>query len=310
MDAGMSADLEQAWRELDTAERAIPDPGRPRLLDLFCCEGGAGTGYRRAGFKALVGVDLVPQPRYPFEFVRADAIEAMDYLLTGGDVAGYRLGDFDAIHASPPCQDYSKAMRHLTSGYPRLIGPVRQRLEASGLPWVIENVPGSGLPAQDTLDGDYGVELCGTMFGRPFRYHRLFGTSFAVSAPRGCDHSIKTLNPRYGSGPGRDTEAAWRGAIGVPWASQQGGREAVPVVYTEYIGAALLRQFRLFGSQMVHLGCRGTCLMCGVLLSMAEVYDDCGACPGFVEPVPPWALLGGSGTPAGQLPLVAAKEAA
>jgi hypothetical protein len=65
-------------------------------------------------------------------------------------------------------------------------------------------------------------------------------------------------------------------------------------------------QLPLFGSQMVHLGCRGICLMCGVLLAMAEVYDDCGACPGFVEPVPPWALLGGSGTPAEQLPLVAA----
>jgi DNA (cytosine-5)-methyltransferase 1 len=200
---------------------------RPRLLDLFCCEGAAAMGYHRAGFD-VVGVDINPQPRYPFEFVRADAMT-------------YPLDGFDAIHASPPCQDYSKAMRHLASVYPRLIGPVRERLKASGCPWVIENVEGSGLPAQDTLDGAYGVELCGTMFRRPFRYHRLFETSFAIAAPRGCNHSIPTMNPRYGSGPGRDTEAAWRVAIGAPWTSQQGGREAVPVPYAEYIGGQLLR---------------------------------------------------------------------
>ena len=204
---------------------------RPRLLDLFCCEGGAGTGYDRAGFD-VTGVDNRPQPRYPFAFLQADALEVL--------ADRKFLAQFDAIHASPPCQDYSKAMRHLTSGYPRLIDPARRLLEASGLPWVIENVPGSALPAQDTLDGAHGVELCGTMFRRPFRYHRLFETSFPISAPRGCDHSIRTLNPRYGSGPGRDTEAAWREAIGVPWASQPGGREAIPVAYAEYIGSRLM----------------------------------------------------------------------
>ena len=77
-----------------------------------------------------------------------------------------------------------------------------------------------------------------------FRYHRLFETSFAIVASRGCDHSIRTLNPRYRSGPGRDTEAAWREAIGAAWTSQQGGREAVPVVYTEYIGGQLLETLK------------------------------------------------------------------
>ena len=222
------------------------DANRPRLLDLFCCEGGAATGYHDAGFD-VVGVDIKPQPRYPYEFHQADALSVLRSMAYWPNFSGelWRPGSYDAIHASPPCQDYSKAMRHFASGYPRLIDPLRDLLKDIGLPWVIENVPGSGLPAQDTLDGALGVELCGTMFRRPFRYHRLFETSFPISAPRGCDHSIRTLNPRYGSGPGRDTEAAWREAIGVPWASQQGGREAVPVAYAEYIGTWLLETLEL-----------------------------------------------------------------
>ena len=215
----------------DSVDAIVTDPPtRPRLLDLFCCEGAAAMGYHLAGFD-VTGIDNRPQPRYPFRFVQADALD-------------FPLDGFDVIHASPPCQDYSRAMRHLASGYPRLIGPVRERLKAAGVPWIIENVPGSGLPAQGTLDGAYGVELCGTMFRLPFRYHRLFETSFAIVASRGCDHSIRTLNPRYRSGPGRDTEAAWREAIGAAWTSQQGGREAVPVVYTEYIGGQLLETLK------------------------------------------------------------------
>ena len=199
-----------------------------RALDTFCCAGGATRGYQQAGFY-VVGVDIAPQPRYiGDEFIQADALDVLrdrDFLAT-----------FDLIHASPPCQDYSKAMRHFTSGYLRLIGSVRERFQATGRPWVIENVVGAPLPAQDTLDGDYGITLCGTMFGLPVWYHRLFETSFPIPVPRGCNHSRRPLNPRRGSGPGRDTEAEWREAIGVPWAGKQGGREAIPPAYTEHIG--------------------------------------------------------------------------
>src|SRR6478609_1514313 len=100
-----------------------------RILDLYCCQGGASRGYHDAGFD-VVGVDIDAQPRYPYEFVQADAIE---YVRAHGH-------EFDVIHASPPCQLYSKTHRIMKSDFPDLIGPTREALEATGKPWVIENV--------------------------------------------------------------------------------------------------------------------------------------------------------------------------
>ena len=108
--------------------------GKPRLLDLFCCQGGAGMGYHRAGFEVF-GVDLSPQPRYPFAFIQADALSL--------DAAFIRT--FDAIHASPPCQRFTLAQRIQNRQHPDLIEPTRAMLTASGLPWVIENVEGAPL---------------------------------------------------------------------------------------------------------------------------------------------------------------------
>lgn len=206
---------------------------KPKLLDLFCCQGGATRGYQLAGFR-VTGVDKEAQPRYiGDEFIQGDALEML------ADASFLAL--FDALAASPPCQDYSKAMRHLTGGYPRLIDPVRERFSASGLPWVIENVPGAPLPVQTDLFGAHGTELCGTMFGLPVWRHRLFETSFPVAAPRGCDHSAQPMNPHRAVRPGgRTTERLWREAMGVGWTDKEGGREAVPPAYTEYLGQALL----------------------------------------------------------------------
>src|SRR5262245_29670527 len=106
-------------------------------------------GYHRAGFD-VVGVDINPQPNYPFHVVRDDALE---FLRTGSWVDRY-----DAIHASPPCQAYSVLRRaNPDAQYPDLIAPTRELLEQTGLPWVIENVPGAPLA--------YSIELCGSMFG-------------------------------------------------------------------------------------------------------------------------------------------------
>lgn len=171
-----------------TGESAVR---RPRLLDLFCCEGGAGTGYAQAGFD-VVGVDIHSKyaKRYPFEFQQDDALRVLDALVVL--LRHYGTCTFEAIHASPPCQHASAGTRAATDRekYPRLIEPVRERLEEIGLPYVIENVAGSAL--RDPL------VLCGTMFsltaidddGTPLELwrHRHFESNVPLSAPTGCHH--------------------------------------------------------------------------------------------------------------------------
>lgn len=102
-----------------------------RLLDLFCCSGGASVGYSRAGFE-VVGVDIEPQPDYPFEFHQSDAIE---FVKEHGH-------EFDFIHASPPCQSQSAITKGTNKGrvYPDFIPETRAALDALGKPYVIENV--------------------------------------------------------------------------------------------------------------------------------------------------------------------------
>lgn len=217
---------------------------KPRLLDLFCGAGGCTRGYQEAGFY-VVGVDIEPQPNYcGDEFWQGDAIR----FLEGGVVGDWAPHDFDAIHASPPCQDYSRAMRHLAHETPRLIDPVRNLLVQTGLPWVMENVPGAPIPNQNTLDGRYGLELCGSMFGLRIQRHRLFETSFPVEPLRSCNHSAPAMNPHNVKGRelmyeefGRlDPERPWRGEMGVEWMGRYEAREAIPPIYTKHIGEYLL----------------------------------------------------------------------
>src|SRR5215467_701837 len=129
---------------------------RPRLLDLFCGAGGAAMGYHRAGFD-VVGVDIKPQPRYPFTFIQADAMT-------------FPLEGFDAIHASPPCQAYIRSGMYDKSRHPDLLPPVRCQLERSDVPWVIENVPGAPMRVD--------LKLCGCMFGLGVARQRWFETSW------------------------------------------------------------------------------------------------------------------------------------
>ena len=153
-----------------------------KLLDLFCGAGGAARGYQLAGFH-VTGVDHKPQPRYiGEEFVQADALE---YLAEHGH-------DYDAIHASPPCQGYS-IMHNLPwlrgRDYPLLLLPTLEMLEGLGKPYVVENVMGARYGSKTLKKRgleDHGLKagwLCGTMFGLPFYRHRLFASNFFWLAP-------------------------------------------------------------------------------------------------------------------------------
>lgn len=214
-------------------------PTKPRLLDLFCCAGGAAVGYHRAGFE-VVGVDINPQPRFPFEFVQHDAL-TLDPAF---------LATFDAVHASPPCQSYSDLAKRNKNAHkwPRLITPVRQLLRSLGVPYIIENVEGA--PLEDP------VRLCGTMFpGLRVIRHRLFESNVELKTPEHGKHPLVFTHDKrkahYGkldqntsfvqvTGGGNCTIANARDAMGIDWMNKAELNESIPPAYTEYLGAQLL----------------------------------------------------------------------
>lgn len=259
---------------------------RPKLLDLFCCEGGASEGYRRAGFD-VYGVDLFKhknakgqtvgfsQDRYPFPSHQGDALEALRTLPTGAPLrfsrAGYlHLGEFSAIHASPPCQHASAGTRAMRakgeSEHPALIEPTRELLEQAGLPWVIENVSGSAL--RDP------ITLCGTMFALTaededglllqLERHRLFESNVELRPPTSCHHdeaiwTAGVYGGARGRKPGWTAEEHRNSArydrhggyvpsslvvqqrlLGIDWMTKGGMAQSLPPVYTDWLGQQLL----------------------------------------------------------------------
>lgn len=204
----------------------------PRLLDLFCGAGGAGMGYHRAGFH-VVGVDVETQSRYPFDCIKADALE----LLASGNL------DFDAIHASPPCQRFSSMTKRWkrSKSHPDLIEECRRLLLKIGKPFVIENVVGAPLRA-DLL-------LCGSMFSLRVRRHRVFECSFQVAERLPCNHAAqgKTIGV-YGHAGGSSKRDGlrfsgtdqWREAMGIDWMTGKELAQAIPPAYTQYIGKLLV----------------------------------------------------------------------
>jgi DNA (cytosine-5)-methyltransferase 1 len=216
---------------------------RPLLLDLFCGAGGAAMGYHRAGFDEIVGVDIKPMKRYPFQFVQGDALE---YLAAHGR-------EFDAIHASPPCQAFT-ALKSMWNAkeHADLVAPTRELLKKIGRPYVIENVPGAPLIRP--------IMLCGTMFGlgvknAELRRHRLFELGFkwgAMIPP--CAHYHRGIVCGVYGGHGRDRRrlpardglqgfphADRAAAMGIDWMEGNGLSQAIPPAYTEFIGRQLIQ---------------------------------------------------------------------
>lgn len=210
---------------------------RPLLLDLFCGAGGAAMGYHRAGFN-VVGVDIKPQPHYPFTFFRDDALAVARVVADGGWL------EFDAIHASPPCQGYTTMNNRHGSSVPRLIPQLRRYL--NGLPFVIENVPGA------KVDLYHPIRLTGEMFDLRVHRPRLFECHPPIVAPSPRPRQENAVAV-YGKEDGR---LLWRrkdgselhvadlatasAAMGIDWMTWDEIREAIPPAYTEYIGRQLL----------------------------------------------------------------------
>lgn len=218
-----------------------------KMIDLFCCAGGAAVGYHKAGFDEIIGVDIVDRPNYPFEFVKMDALE---YLRT------IDLSDVDFIHASPPCQCYSK-LKYLSGNVEKwedehvdLVAPTRELLVKTGKPYVIENVENSPLINP--------IKLCGSQFENMYTQRpRLFESNIHLRKPDAPVVRHKTL--KLGQGPAEDGYITVAGTRppkgmnevqaklyygfalgGIDWMSLEELTQAIPPCYTEFIGKQVI----------------------------------------------------------------------
>ena len=218
-----------------------------KMIDLYCCAGGAAMGYHQAGFDEIIGVDIVDRPNYPFEFVKMDALE---FLRT------VDLSDVSFIHASPPCQCYSK-LKHLSGNVEKweethvdLVAPTREALIKTGKPFVIENVEGSPLINPIKL---YGSQFPNLYTQRP----RLFESNISLKEP--VNPKVKHKTGKLGYGPAEDgfitvagirpqrgmnevqTKLYYGFALGgIDWMSLEELTQAIPPAYTEFIGKQII----------------------------------------------------------------------
>jgi len=216
---------------------------KPKLLDLYCKAGGAGMGYSLAGFE-VTGIDIQPQPNYPFRFIQYDAVA---YLRRYGHL-------YDAIHASPPCQFASRSTaphRANNKEYFNLIPKTRAELDKCGKPYVIENVRGAGLRPD--------IILSGPMFNLKVIRVRHFETGYwmmlqqPITEPVGtvingdyCSVFGKCSSDRAPNRFGKKTiREAWSYAMGIDWHMKEAEiAEAIPPAYTKYIGIQLINQLK------------------------------------------------------------------
>lgn len=207
--------------------------GKPLLLDLYCGAGGASMGYHRAGFDVL-GVDLRPQPNYPFDFHQGDAIEFLQAMAR----------KIVAIHASPPCQHYTPlGALHRHKTYPDLVAATRALLDKTGLPYVIENVMSAPLVKERS------VILCGSMFGLRTYRHRRFESRLPLTAPSHPKHTVLTATKQRRARWAEGWNVSITGdvgtycgpeAMGIDWMNGNELCEAIPPAYAEHVGRQLL----------------------------------------------------------------------
>lgn len=216
--------------------------GKPLLVDLFCKAGGSSRGYAEAGF-FVVGVDIEDQPNYPFPFYRGDAFVMLPRLL--------KLLPVAAVAASPPCQAYSAIVPlAMKATRPDLVEPTREILHDSGLPFIMENVNLAPL--------EMPTMLCGTTFGlgvqvedewHQLQRHRFFESNLPLFSPGPCKHAGQVVGV-YGKPGGYDQRrrkklhntAQWAAAMGIDWMSAAELTQAIPPLYTQFLGRQLMAQ--------------------------------------------------------------------
>lgn len=223
-----------------------------KILDLYCKAGGCAAGYKAAGFE-VVGVDIEPQPNYPFKFIQADALE----ILKDKEF----ISQFDVIHASPPCQHYTK-VQHMAKArnggtygeHPDLVAPTRELLEGTGKPYIIENVAGSPLINP--------LKLFGSQFKNLYtQRERWFESNIPLEEPEISHSKMKT--PSAGNGIGEDGSISicgsggvrglnskqirlyWGFALGgIDWMTRAELAEAIPPAYTEFLGKQIIKRIK------------------------------------------------------------------
>jgi hypothetical protein len=225
--------------------RRVPGP-RPRLLDLFCCAGGAAMGYHRAGFTG----DIAHRANYPFPYHHGDALTYLAHLIDTGEIHRYAF-----VHASPPCQDKCSLTvgTNASQGWGRahvdLVDPVRRLLNRTGLPYVIEQPNGRAEIRKD-------LTLCGEMFGLGVIRHRNFELGgWTTPQPAHVPHRGRVRGWRhghfydgpyvaaYGNGGGKPSIPELQTAMGMDWTDvREELTEAIPPAYTQWIGHAALTQ--------------------------------------------------------------------
>lgn len=215
-----------------------------KALVLYCCGGGSSMGYALAGFD-VTGVDIVKKRDYPFKQIKADCLEIVK------DIDFLR--SFDFIHASPPCQAHSRAAKCSWGEISKVnhIPIIREYLEKSGVPFILENVEGSPLNAP--------IKLCGSMFDLKVRRHRLFESNLSLKCDLTCDHKkqgkpvgiygsmgdtvkgvCKTTGKVVYGGSTANTVEEAREAMGISWLNWRDLTQAIPPAYTHYLGIQIM----------------------------------------------------------------------
>ncbi len=195
-------------------------------IDLFCGAGGTSRGLHDAGFR-VVGVDKYPQPNYPYCLINMDAL----------DVFTKVSGITHFIWASPPCQSYSWSAKRWNKEWPDLVGPIREKLDRLGIPYIIENVVGAPLINP--------IRLCGEMFGLQVIRHRLFESNIPLIEPPHIKHRGTVKDGYYVTvaghgGDGKSSHAAWAKAMGIDWMTKKEMAQAIPPAYSKYLGEQVI----------------------------------------------------------------------